>query len=246
MYIYNYSDFLLEYSKSDPIPELTWNKKGKTAIFIFGAPGVGKTTFTKEFILPKLKNYKIFDPDEVMKKIQKATEKKYKNISKIKRNRKRKTEKQKEEKILAIKDTLATINAEYNISIYLTDQEIEDIIDNNLYYSGGYNLLEKQFLLYLKHSNADAIYDTTGNDFERIKNYSELAKKHGYSVLFIKVKSSVKTAFYSNIDRKDRTVQPDYQLDSIKKGDALEQEYKTLNPDAYYIYNRENKKIENI
>lgn len=53
---------LLEYSKNDPIPELNRNKN-KLAIFMFGAPAAGKTTFFEKFIKPRNATVKMFNPD---------------------------------------------------------------------------------------------------------------------------------------------------------------------------------------
>jgi predicted kinase len=61
--IVKYRDFLLESSKNDPIPEL--NLKTKLGIILLGAPGSGKTTFAKDFILTRNQNIKTFSTDDV-------------------------------------------------------------------------------------------------------------------------------------------------------------------------------------
>jgi len=235
MYIVNYKQFLLEFSKNDPFPELTWNKKGKNAIFLFGFPGAGKSHFIDTILLPKLNNYKIFDPDQIMQVFHKAVNK---GIFKDKK-RETFTEEEKSKKVDNIKDTFAKLSSEYDIDIHLSDEEIIDIIDNNLFYEDAYEVLDKSIRNFLsKNRKADLVYDTTGNDYDRIETYTEMCKDYGYNIIFIKVRSSVKSAVQGNLARK-RKVQPDYQLDSIERSDELEPFYLDLEPDAYYIYERD-------
>ena len=52
-----------EWSKNDPIQEL--NTEEKLGIILIGTPGVGKTTFIKEFILPRKSNIRTFSTDDV-------------------------------------------------------------------------------------------------------------------------------------------------------------------------------------
>lgn len=232
MYIYNYETFLLlEHSKSDPIPELTWKKKGKTIIFLLGIPGAGKSTFSKKFLIPKLKNYKIFDPDELQKQLKKLGKMEYER-----------TDIEIGEKKEDIKKAMKKFNDEYNISVELTDKEIDDIISNNLFFEQNDRILENKFLMFMEHSNSDIIYDTTGNNINNIKRYTIKAKENGYTVVYIKVKSSVEYAVVGNIKRP-RTVQPDYQLSTIERSEEMERSFLNLQPDAYYIYNRENNEI---
>jgi predicted kinase len=230
MYIYNYTNFLLEFAKSDPIPELTYNKRGKTMVFLFGTPAAGKSDFTRNFLLPKISNYKIFDPDTYINKLIKLGKEKVV-----------KTSEEKLQKLNAIRTTIQRLQTEYSIPIILSDEEIMNIIENNVYVKGVNELIEKQLLKFM-HVNkySDIVYDTTGNDFERISKYSKIARENGYVILFLKVKSSVETAVMSNLKRPERRVQLDYQLSSIEKSEELEKNYLKLNPDAYYIYDRDN------
>jgi hypothetical protein len=234
MYI-KFSNFLNEYSRFDPIPELTWNKKNKTAIFIFGVPGGGKTTFLNNFIINKLRNYKIFDPDKIAA-----------NLLKIGKTPVKISIEDKYKKLDLIKDAIKKIKNEYNIEIQLNDEQINNIIDNNTYYDDMYNILKKQLLLIIEHSEADIIYDTSGNDFKRVDEYTKIFRKYGYTILFIKVNNNLETAVYNNLNR-DRKVELDYQLSSYERSLKLESEYLKLNPDAYYIYdietNKFNKKV---
>jgi len=54
---------IYEHSKNDPIPEITRNDK--LGIILLGAPGIGKSTFAKNYILNKNQNIKIFSTDDV-------------------------------------------------------------------------------------------------------------------------------------------------------------------------------------
>ena len=64
-------EILNEYSKNDPIPEITHNNK-KVLIVMLGAAGIGKSTFVKEYVLSKNLTFKIIDPDEMNFKITKS------------------------------------------------------------------------------------------------------------------------------------------------------------------------------
>lgn len=61
-----YTEFILERSKNDAIQELTIIDK-PLAIFIFGAPSVGKSSYIYNKILPKItnKDIKIFSSDNI-------------------------------------------------------------------------------------------------------------------------------------------------------------------------------------
>jgi predicted kinase len=64
-YLNRYTDFntFLENSKNDPLPEIT--QGGKLGIVLIGTPGIGKSTFAKNFISHKNQNIKIFSTDDV-------------------------------------------------------------------------------------------------------------------------------------------------------------------------------------
>jgi len=229
--IYKFNDFLLEFSSNSVFPELL--KRGKKAIFLFGAPGVGKSYLSEKLILPRLKNYKIFDPDSFMITIKKIIEKGgFKNMEIVKKNIK-----EREEKIDDIKDAFAILFAQYNVEIYLSDEEIGEIVDNNLYIKGAYKLLEKVMFKFVETNNdADFIYDTTGNDFNRVARYTKKAKELGYKIIFIRAESSTGVAVKSNLKRK-RKVEMDYQLYSLERSEQID--YLNLEPDAYYVYKRD-------
>lgn len=233
IFLNDFTSYLIEHSKNDPIPELTSNKE-KIAIFVFGVPGSGKSTFINNFIISKLKNYKVFDSDELQKDLVKIGKEIYK-----------KSEEEYNIKVILIKKSIEKINLKYNIPLTLSEKEIKNIIDNNIFVENSSAIMEKLINNFTKYSNADLIYDTTGNDFFRIKKYSQMAKDNGYKILFIKVKINTEQAIHANL-RRNRKVQIDYQLKTIEKSDKIEKAYLELNPNAYYIYNRDNKKFTKL
>ena len=229
-YLYKF----FEHSKSDPIPELTWKKDNKLAIFVFGTPASGKSTFIKDFVVPKLRSFKIFNTDSIQKKLVKIGKDIYS-----------KSEDEFNEKMDTIRNAINTFNSEYDLDLRLSDKDIKDIIDNNVFVKGSSEIMEKMLINYMLYSNSDFIFDTTGNDFYRIKKYSILARKNNYDILFLKIKVDFKQTVIDNLNRY-RVVQPDYQLHSIKRSEKLEQVYLKLDPDAYYIYDRDNKKFTKL
>jgi len=64
-FLTEYKSFLIneEWSKNDPIPEL--NTKGNLGIILLGPPGIGKSTFVKNFVLSRNQNIKTFSTDDV-------------------------------------------------------------------------------------------------------------------------------------------------------------------------------------
>ena len=62
-YLNTYQHYIVnENSKNDAIPEIT--QGGKLGIVLIGAPGIGKSTFAKNYITHKNQNIKIFSTDE--------------------------------------------------------------------------------------------------------------------------------------------------------------------------------------
>jgi len=63
--IKNFENFINEeVSKNDPIPELNrYNKK--LGIILLGTPGGGKSTFIKNYIIPRNQSFKTFSTDDV-------------------------------------------------------------------------------------------------------------------------------------------------------------------------------------
>jgi predicted kinase len=63
-YLSTYQHYIVnENSKNEPIPEIT--QGGKLGIVLIGAPGIGKSTFAKNYITHKNQNIKIFSTDDV-------------------------------------------------------------------------------------------------------------------------------------------------------------------------------------
>ena len=63
--ILNFENFINEeVSKNDPIPELS-RYSDKLGIVLLGTPGAGKSTFIKDFIKPRNRNFKSFSSDDV-------------------------------------------------------------------------------------------------------------------------------------------------------------------------------------
>jgi predicted kinase len=63
-YLNTYQHYIVnENSKNNPIPEIT--QGGKLGIVLIGAPGIGKSTFAKNYITHKNQNIKIFSTDDV-------------------------------------------------------------------------------------------------------------------------------------------------------------------------------------
>ena len=61
----SFSEFISEeFSKNDPIPEIT-KFKTKLGIVLIGLPGAGKSTFINNFILPRNSQFKSFSTDDV-------------------------------------------------------------------------------------------------------------------------------------------------------------------------------------
>ena len=61
----SFSEFILEeFSKNDPIPEIS-KFKTKLGIVLIGLPGAGKSTFINNFILPRNSQFKSFSTDDV-------------------------------------------------------------------------------------------------------------------------------------------------------------------------------------
>lgn len=63
--IIKFTEFINEeFSKNDPIPEITRIKKG-LGVILLGTPGAGKSTFINNFILPRNSDFKKFSTDDV-------------------------------------------------------------------------------------------------------------------------------------------------------------------------------------
>lgn len=210
----NFKDFiLLEKSKNDPIPEMYENKK--IAFFLFGNPGSGKSTYIKNFLFPLIKNCKIFNIDETSKLLIKILN----NPKEVDID---------ENELEEAKNLLK----KFKIKNQFSNEEILRGINNK------YSILTRKLInLYIKNfiiQGNNFIYDTTGNDFDNIKDYIEDAKRNGYKIVLIRYKTELIKSIERNINR-DRVVPINYLLKSYLKSLTIDKEYLKLNPDNFYI-----------
>jgi len=204
-------------SKNDPIPEIANIKSNdKYAIFVFGPPAAGKTTFINSYVMKFLRNYKIFNPDKLNKALKRNFDQ-YLQDAHLSNDYIKKT----------VKDL-----ENYGIDITKLNTDLLSG-KNNSYVDVTDKLLKTSLINYMKGGNT-FIYDTTGNDFERIKYYVNQAKKYNYKTLFIEVKSNLSDIIKRNSDRH-RTVPISYQMDSYLKSKENNLKFSNLNPDMYYV-----------
>lgn len=79
------------------------------------------------------------------------------------------------------------------------------------------------------------IYDTTGNDFNRISILSKIAQENKYTVVFIHLIDSLNNII-NKAAQRDRPTDVDYIQSSYEKTQKLiKQFYDDLHPDSYYI-----------
>ncbi len=176
--IYDFNNFGIneEWSKNDPIPELT--KVSKLGIILIGAPGVGKSTFISNFIMPRKMNIKSFSTDDVS--------------------------------FLHTKDP-------------------------NKYYGLASDINILRLKKYIQNSGQSFVYDTTGANDKPVFEVFNLAKKNGYSVIFVHLMAPLETAIKRNIER-DRNVDEDYIKFVYDRQYHNLQDYANyLKPDNYYI-----------
>ena len=91
-------------------------------------------------------------------------------------------------------------------------------------------------ILFMKNSNADFIFDSTGNNPQRIEKLVNMAKENHYDIIFIKVYNDLKTTIYQNLNR-DRKVEINYLFQSYLNASKNITNLKKLNPNNFYIYN---------
>lgn len=165
-----------EWSKNDPIPELA--REEKLGIILIGAPGVGKSTFVNNFIIPRKMNIKSFSTDDV--------------------------------------------------SFMFTK-------DPNKYYGGASDLNILRLKKYIQSSGQSFIYDTTGSQDKPVFDVFRLARKNGYSVIFIHLVAPLETSLKQNLQR-DRNVDDEYiKFVYDRQYHNLEDFANLLRPDNYYI-----------
>jgi len=81
--IFKYSEFINEeWSKNEPVPEIIGKDKG-LALFLIGAPGIGKSTMVNNYIHTKNLNIKDFSTDDISLLFTKDPNVYYPNASKL-------------------------------------------------------------------------------------------------------------------------------------------------------------------
>lgn len=238
--IYNFDDFLLEFSKNDPISEISQTPKQKFAIFVFGAPGTGKSTFINEYILRFLKNFKIFNIETINKLLLK---KGADILPKPNPNDKVEQKFQDEQTNILKNDYFIDID---NLKQHIQPSEIADDVlkfgKNNDLALGSYELLDTYIKVYIKGCG-NFIYDSTGNDVERIKKYFEWTRDHNYTTIFIRLRSELNKIVQQNLKR-ERTVPIAYQMQSYTNSYTMNSSFEKMNPDAYYVVTDNNDEYE--
>lgn len=88
------------------------------------------------------------------------------------------------------------------------------------------------------------IYDTTGNDFNRISLLSKIAKENNYTIIFIHIIDSL-TNIINKSRQRARPTDIDYIKASYEKTQKLiPQFHKNLSPDSYYLVTTIGNKYE--
>jgi len=219
--IKEFFDFVYERSRNEPMPEILDKEKG-LAIFVFGSPASGKSTFTEKYLLNKVKNCKIFNPDDLNVQIGKKF-----SISQLNDVKEINPEDWKEFQDI--------IKHKLNIDVSSPKfyQKTLKYGKNNDYNTLTDKILNSWIKAYTKNGN-NFIYDTSGNDINNIKKYVELCRQNNYDVIFIKIRKD----FYSTLNRnlnRERSVDLPYLLNSYLKTMSNTKIFKELNPDSFYI-----------
>jgi predicted ABC-type ATPase len=203
--IYNFNNFITEeFSKNDPIPEIS-RSENKLGIILLGTPGAGKSTFIREFILPRSKNFKSFSTDDVSLMFTKDPNKFHPSSSE-----------------LNIERLLLFIQSGQNF-IYDTtgaqDKNIFDIVNQSQ--KLGYDIIFIQILVDLetakrqnlqrsRNVDEDYIDFVYSRQFQTMKDFEKLLNPKNYYIVFNK---TGKYKFYKFKDgkmlkRKVDTYQP--------------------------------------
>jgi hypothetical protein len=219
--IYNFNEFLLE----------KFNNK-KVAIFLIGPPASGKSTFIKNFIFKSMRNFKIFNSDDAMI-----------DLVKIGKEPEVRTAEQRKEKYLKIKSAIEKLLVKYDIELNLSDEQIYSMMDNNIYIPEVTSFLDNRLKTFIQNSSSNFVYETTGSNTKKTKDFINLSKNNGYEPMIISISTNIKDAIIGNLNR-ERTAQLDYQLNVIEKdyGDF----YKNLIPNNYYEYNAISKNLTKL
>jgi len=173
----SFDNFVNENSKNDPISE--FNSNDKLAIFVFGVPGSGKSTFIRNKIIPIIKNYKIFSRDDINNFLINVVPKyadKYPHLNSLITIKNPETPDNE-----VVSDVINKIENKYNIKIDKFSKNFQDLIlGKNNKYTSYTSIVMKIYLKNYIKSGQNFIYDTTGNDLEQIKEYVEIARNSNY------------------------------------------------------------------
>ena len=217
--IKEFYNFVYEHSRNEPIPEILDKEKG-LAIFVFGSPASGKSTFLDQHLLQKVKNCKVFNPDDLNVKIGKFFKVNQLNdLNEIDPD--------------DWKEFQDHLKSTMNIDTSNFYQKMLKYGKNNDYNVATDKLINSWINVYVKNGN-NFIYDTSGNDYEKIKKYVKISKENNYDIIFIKIRRDFYSTMLRNMKRK-RSVDLPYQLTSYLKTMSNTKIFKDLNPDAFYV-----------
>jgi predicted kinase len=228
--ITNFDNFLLlELSKNTPIPEIVGMKpEDRTAFFIVGTPGSGKSTYVNDFVVPFMKNCKVFNVDEISNFLAKN----YDLLEEEDVN-----DEEWEEFIINLKN----YGVDYEKLRRIYPIEVLKKGKFNEFATKTYDILNKYIHNFIKSGN-NFVYECTGKNIDFINSIANSARENNYKIVVILIKSpSFEESMIRNLQRS-RTVPIRYQLETYKKVSA-ERLYKELSPDRYYIVLNMNNKF---
>ena len=228
--ITNFNNFLIvELSKNTPIPEIVGMKSDdKTAFFVIGTPGSGKSTYVNDYVVPYMKNCKIFNADEISGFLAK-------NYDIFE------DEDIEDEEWNHFITNLRNYGIDYDKLRKIYPLEVLKKGKFNMFAKKTYDLLNKYIHNFIKSGN-NFIYESTGKNTEFIEDIVKSARENDYNIVIIKIKCpSFEEGMLRNLQR-NRSVPLKYQLDAYKKV-ADEKLYKEINPDKYYVVLNMNNKF---
>ena len=125
-----------------------------------------------------------------------------------------------------------------NIKTFSTDDVSLTFTKDPKSYHSTASKLNLDRLLYFIDNGSSFIYDTTGTQLENIKKIYNKSIQNGFDIIFIHLIGSLEMAQIGNIQR-DRNVPADYLRHSYEKQKTNLQEYLNLNPNNYYLVERQ-------
>ena len=125
-----------------------------------------------------------------------------------------------------------------NIKTFSTDEVSLKFTKDPKSYHSTASKLNLERLFYFIDNGLSFIYDTTGTQLENIKNIYNKSIQNGFDIIFIHLIGSLEMAQAGNLQR-DRKVPTDYLRHSYQKQKDNLKEYLNLNPNNYYLVERE-------